>query len=314
MAGRRLATVVVAAALIVGAFFLRRNVIEGGDDEPDATDGPDPATELVCVTELEALCDALGAAHPELAVTVEDARVTLDRVTGGEPVPLWLTFEPFPAMAGVLVAGDVLGAAELAIATPPGRQDMLAAKCADQPLWRCVGDLAGDAWGEVPGVIEPSVGDAGSTAAGLASFASAVAGYFDTTQLSRTMWESEPEFIPWVQRLVRAVPVEELTAGTPVATMLTRPSAVNVAATNDAELAAMGARGSEVEQGYPEPSMWLQAVLAAPAGADIPQDLTTDAAAAMLDAGWSAADPTAQTPLPSATTMLGLRELWQEVQ
>ena len=314
MMGRRLATVVVAVALVVGAFLLRRNVIEGGDDEPDATDGPDPATELVCLTELEAVCGVLGTAHPELAVTVEDARATLDRVAGGESVPLWLTFEPFPAMAGALTAGDVLGATELAIATPPGRQDVLAAKCADQPLWRCVGDLAGDEWGEVPGVIEPSVGDAGTTAGGLASFAAAVAGYFDTTQLSRTMWETEPEFIPWVQRLVRAVPVDELTAGTPVGTMLIRQSAVNVAGTSDAEVTALGEPGTSVERSYPEPSMWLQAVLAAPAGAEIPRDLATDAAAALLDAGWAPPDPTAQTPLPSATAMLALRGLWEEVQ
>jgi hypothetical protein len=308
------ATVVVAIALIVGAFFLRRNVIEGGDDEPDATDGPDPAAELVCVTELEAVCDTLAAADPELAVTVEAARVTLDRAAAGESVPLWLTFEPFPAMAGSLAAGDVLAASELAIGTPPGRRDVLAAKCVDQPLWRCVGDLAGDEWGEVPGVIEPSVGDAGRSASGLASFASAVAGYFDTTQLSRTVWETEPQFIPWVQRLVRAVPVEELTAGTPVATMLTRPSAVNVAGTSDAEINALGEPGTDVERSYPEPSMWVQAVLAAPAGAGIPQDLATDAAAALLAAGWAPPDPTTQTPLPSATTMLALRGLWEEVR
>lgn len=312
---RRLATVVVAVALIVGAFVVRRNVIEGGDDDADEPGrGPDPASELVCVTELEAVCDELRAAHPELAVTVEDARVTLDGVVGGEPVPLWLTFEPFPAMAGSLVAGAVLATAELAIATPPGRQELLAARCAEQPLWRCVGDLAGEAWGEVPGVIEPSVGDVGTTAAGLASFASAVAGYFDTTELSRTVWESEPEFVPWVRLLVRAVPLAQLTAGTPVTTMLIRPSAVNVAASNDAELVALGARGAEVEPGYPEPSMWLQAVLAAPVGADIPTDLATDATAALLDAGWSQPDATAQTPLPAATTMLALRGLWEEVQ
>jgi hypothetical protein len=312
MAGRRLATVVVAIALIVGAVLLRRNVIEGGDDEPDATDGPDPATELVCLTELEAVCAELDGPN----VRVEDAGATLGRLAAGEPVPLWLTFEPFPAMAAPpLVAGEVLAASELAVATPPGRQDVLAAKCVDQPLWRCIGDLAGEEWGEgVPGVIEPSVGDAGDSAAGLASFASAVAGYFDTTQLSRTVWETEPEFIPWVRRLVRAVPVEELTAGTPLATMLTRPSAVNVAATSDAEIADLAAPGESLESGYPEPSMWVQAVLAAPAGADIPQDVATDAAAALLDAGWAAPEPTAQTPLPPATTMLALRGLWEEVQ
>ena len=59
--------------------------------------------------------------------------------------------------------------------------------------------------------------------------------------------------------------------------------------------------------------MWLQAVLAAPAGADIPQDLATDAAAALLAAGWDAPGAS-QAPLPSPTTMLALRQLWEDIQ
>ncbi len=313
MMGRRVATVVLAVALIVGAFFLRRNVIEGGDDEPDATDGPDPAAELVCVTELEAVCDTLADADPELSVTVEAARVTLDRVTGGESVPLWLTFEPFPTMTGSLAAGDVLAASELVVGTRPPRQAELSTRCADQALWRCVGDLTGEDWNDAPpGPVEPSVGDAGRSASGLASFASAVAGYFGAPQFS-TVELADPSFLAWVRPFVDAVPVEELTAGTPVGTMLTRQSAVNVAGTSDAEITALGEPGTGVERSYPEPSMWLQAVLAAPAGAGVPEDLAADAAAALLDAGWERPDPS-QTPLPSATTMLALRGLWEEIQ
>ena len=101
--------------------------------------------------------------------------------------------------------------------------------------------------------------------------------------------------------------------GTPVATMLTRPSAVNVAATSDAEIAALGAPSSELESSYPEPSMWLQAVLATPAGAEVPDDLAQDAAAALAAAGWARPESAAQ-PLPSANTMLALRQLWEEIQ
>jgi hypothetical protein len=313
MAGRRVATAVVAVALIVGAFFLRRNVIEGGDNEPDATDGPDSAAELVCVTELDAVCEALGDSDPELSVTVEDARVTLDRVAAGETVPLWLTFEPFPAMAGSLAAGDVLAASQLVVGTRSPRQAELSTRCANQALWRCVGDLAGEAWNEPPpGQIEPSVGDAARSASGLASFAAAVAGYFGAPQFS-TVELSDPSFLAWVRPFVDAVPVEELTAGTPVGTMLTRQSAVNVAGTSDAEITALGEPGTNVERSYPEPSMWLQAVLAAPAGAGVPDDLTADATAALLDTGWERPDPS-HTPLPSATTMLALRGLWEEIQ
>jgi hypothetical protein len=309
---RRVATAVVAIGLIVGAFLLRRNVIEGGDDDDDPGAQPEPASALVCLTELSDVCAALGRNQPDLAITVEEARQTLDRMAAGEDIPLWLTFEPFPAMSGSLVAGEPLAASELAVATPPNRTAALIAQCAGQSLWRCIGEIAGDEWADGSGRVEPSVGNAGTSAAALASFASAVAGYFGTTDLNNTLWEGNGDFLPWVLQLVRAVPLEDLTAGTPVATMLTRPSAVNIAGTSDAEIAGQGAPPDELDSSYPDPSMWLQAVLAAPAGADVPRDLTTDAAAALLAAGWD--DPgTATQPLPSATTMVALRTLWEEV-
>jgi hypothetical protein len=310
MNARRLATVVLAVGLIVGAFLLRRNVIESGDDDDDPGDQPEPASALVCLTELRDVCAALGQDQPDLAITVEDARETLDRLAAGENVPLWLTFEPFPAMAAVLAAGEPLAASELAIATRPSHTTALHATCPDQPLWRCIGDIAGDEWADGSGRVEPSVGDAGKSAAALASFAVAVAGYFGTDFGAAEL--QDPSFIAWVRPLLEAVPVAQLTAGTPVATMITRPSAVSVAGTSDAEIAAQGARRDEVDASYPEPSMWLQAVLAAPAGADVPRDLAADAAAALLSAGWD--DPaTATRPLPSATTMVALRTLWEAV-
>jgi hypothetical protein len=313
MWAKRLATVVVAVGLIVGALVIRRNVIEGGDDgDGDGGDPQDPAEELVCLTELAEVCTSLGESHPDLTITVEDAGETLARIVEGEPVGLWLTFEPFPTMAS-LSPGSVLAASELAVATPPELTPVLNARCTGQALWRCIGDSAGEEWGDVPGRVQPSVGDAGDTALGLASFASAVGGYYGTAQPNSTEWSNDAEFLGWVRGLVREVPVEDLTAGTPVATMVTRPSAVNVAATSVAEIAGLGARAPEAEPSYPEPSMWLQAVLAAPAGADVPDALAQDAAAALRAAGWGGPDEAAQV-LPSATTMVALRQLWEDVR
>jgi hypothetical protein len=314
MIARRLATVAVAAAMIVGAFLIRRNVIEGDDGDGDPAPPPvEEASELVCLTELEDVCAELAATRPDLDVTVEDAGITLDRLAEGDPVPLWLTFEPFPAMAGTLLAGDVLAASELAIGTSSDRQTVLDARCGTEPLWRCIGDLAGEEWGDVPGRVEPSVGDAGNSAAALASFAAAVAGYFGTVELNSNVWASDLQFLPWVQGLVREVPLGNLTSGTPAATMIVRDSAVNVAATNDAEIALLAAPPEDLTPSYPEPSMWLQAVLAAPEGADVPDDLAQDAADALLAAGWDPA-AAATTPLPSATTMIALRQLWEDAQ
>ena len=318
MIARRLATIVVAAAMIVGAFLIRRNVIEGdeGDDDPS----PPPAEEvsgLVCLTELEDVCTELRASHPDLDIIVEDAWVTLDRLAAGDPPPLWLTFEPFPTMAGTLEAGDVLAASELAISTPAGRQDVLAADCATAPIWRCIGDAADDPWEEIGGeeswgVVEPSVGNAGRSAAALASLAVAVAGYLGTAEYTSANWSTDPAFAPWVSRLVRAVPVTQLSGGTPAATMVTRP-AVNIAATSDAEITSLGASIERFESSYPEPSMWLQAVLAAPAGTDVPEGLAQDAQATLRAQGWDPPDIASQ-PLPSANTMIALRQLWEEIQ
>jgi hypothetical protein len=312
MIARRLATVVVAAAMIVGALLIRRNVIEGDEGDDDPPPPAEEASELVCLTELENVCIDLAANHPELDVTVEDARVTLDRVAGGDPVPLWLTFEPFPEMAGSPPAGDVLAASELAVAVPNGYLDVLLDRCSGQALWRCIGELTGEEWGEVPGRVEPSVGDAGRSAAALASFANAVAGYFGTVQFNNVDLQ-DPSFLAWVRPFVDAVPVDELSGVPPVSTMLVRPSAVNVAATSDAEIAALGAPSGELESSYPEPSMWLQAVMAAPEEADVPPDLAAEATAALRAGGWATPDP-AQQPLPSANTMLALRTLWEELQ
>jgi hypothetical protein len=314
---RRLVTALVAIGLIVGALLIRRNVIEGDDDDADAGNGPGPAAQLTCLTELAKVCAAIAVGQAGLDVRVEDSAVTLERLAAGEAVPLWLTFEPFPAMASDAGETAVLAASELAVTAPPGRLDVLSTHCPTTALWRCIGDAAGDPWASVGGEagwgrVEPSVGDAGKSAAALASFASAAAGYFGTTSFGAVDLQ-DPSFLAWVRPLVQAVPVSELSGRTPLATMLTRPSAVNLAATSDAEIAALDAPAGKLESRYPEPSMWLQAVLAAPAGADLPRDLRADAAAALLAQGWDRPS-TATAPLPSATTMVALRNLWEDIQ
>jgi hypothetical protein len=109
--------------------------------------------------------------------------------------------------------------------------------------------------------------------------------------------------------LAGAVGASSLSAGTPLATMAIRSSALDVAATTDAELAMVG--GDRFSANYPEPSMWVQAVVAAPDGTAVPDDVVATVTAAMTEAGW---DPpgAAMQPLPGPTTMLALRALWQE--
>lgn len=332
MNGRQVAAVVAAVALIAGAFGIRR-VLDDGDDgttDPTETTTATPARsgEVVCITELAAVCDELRSTDPELTVRTESAFATLDRLAAQDDgiVPTWVTVAPFPAMVDSLRAGNnrdpfelestEVAASQLAIAvpatSPAGRAEAIAATCGPN-TWRCVGDA--DNWQslgvETDVELKIGIGDADRSVVALASLAIAAAGYFDLPDVSSSSLQADPAFGTWLGRLARSASLSSLSGGTPLPTMLTRPGAVNVAATSVAEVAAFPATTTGAEVNYPEPAMWLQAVVARPAGTEPPEPLTSTAAEVLVAAGWDEADQ-AGNPLPSASTMLALRVLWQE--
>jgi hypothetical protein len=329
--GKRVAAVLVAIALVAGALLLRANVLDGDADEPTGTttlttDAPSEAAALVCITELEAACRALADELPDVRITVADAGATLDSLAAlpdDQPRPLWLTIEPYPAMLDSLravanlepfaTANEPVGSSPLTIASSPARSADLVAGCADEPLWRCIGANAGNDWTTIApaaasGRIRPSIGDADRQAVGLASFAAAVAGYYGRADIRSSDWQDDPSFTPWVSRLLGQVDTAALSAGTPLATMAVRP-ALDLAATSDAELAALG--GDRFVANYPEPSMWAEAVVAVPDGTAVPAAAIATITAAVASAGWAAPGAATQS-LPGPTTMLALRTLWQE--
>ena len=171
-------------------------------------------------------------------------------------------------------------------------------------------DLGGEpAWG----TVRPSLGDVDRQAVALASFAAAVAGYFGTARhhAARTGRPTRRSS-PWLRRLSGAVDASALSAGTPLATMATRAGALDIAATTDAERGRL-LGGDRFEVNYPEPSMWVEAVLAVPDGAAAPDDLDGGDRRDGARRGRLGRPPTAATQsLPGATTMLALRTLWQE--
>jgi hypothetical protein len=329
---------VLAAIVLIGGALLVRNAID--DDDADAggptgstvtatTQGTD-AGAFVCSSELAAACTAIAAAHPDADVTVEPAGTTLDRLAalpdGTEP-PVWLTVAPYPAMVDALrdAAGlqpfggtaDVLAATPLVVATPiGGRADVLASGCAETPLWRCIGDHASAPWTDIGGeeswhTLRPSLGLVETDATALGSFATAVAGYLGTPSVTSSAWESDPAFIPWLRRLAGAVSPAALSLNTPLDTMTTRAGALDIAATSGAASSGPGAPADRFVASYPEPSMWMDAVLAVPDGIAIPDDVDVIATDALDGAGWDGPD-TATQHLPGASTMLALRAFWQE--
>ena len=190
----------------------------------------------MCASELAAPCRALGERFPELDVRVEPAGTTLDALPiRSAPAPLWATLQPFPEMVDVLRPHDPVGytteplaASQLTIATAggSGRSDALGSGCEGDALWACIGAHAGAPWTELGGdpslgTIRPSVGLVEREAVALASFANAVAGYFGTPDVDPAAF-GDASFLAWLRRLAGAVHGSAISAGTPLATMVTQ--------------------------------------------------------------------------------------------
>jgi hypothetical protein len=345
--GRRVGAVVLAIALVVGAFVVRRNVIE--DDDSASTDGTevdepdrDDATALYCITELAEVCDSLASSHDDLDVTIEDAGETLDRLAAlgdDETAPLWLTIDPFPAMVDALRQNaaplgfetQAVGASQLAVAYRAGDKSAAIAEFCEgdsTSLWRCLGEQAGQNWSTlgtstITGTLRPSLGDVSNSALGLTSFGSAIASYFGAVDVDRTQFD-DTSFIGWLRRLSRVSVDSTQVGSTPLATLAVRP-APDAAATAMFEVNALetptdesspetstdGATGDRFDVNYSEPQMWIQAVIATPAGVAAADGLATDITNAVEDAGWDPATA-AEEPVPSASTLLALRQLWND--
>ena len=190
------------------------------------------------------------------------------------------------------------------------------AACDGQPLWRCIGTNAGTPWSELGGeaswgTVRPALGDVNESALGLTSFAASVAGYFNDPDITRSRWENDPAFIPWLDGLADTSSGVSLSGGSALGTMATRPSALDMAATAGFELAERRCRLTAL---HPQLSCSGD-VVAGRAGrarrgcypAISPAELTEQ----LRTSGWDDA-ATAATPVPSASTMLALRAYWND--
>lgn len=301
MAARVLA-VVAAVAMVAGALAVRARLDESGERSGTTL-------RLVCATELAAVCEALED-DPGIRVEarVEAATTTADRLIGlapGVQPPLdgWLTTVPWPAIVAqgraraareaFLVPGDVLARSPVVLAVRADRNPVLTAQCGGEPGWKCVGDVAGKAWTELPGGkaewgrVKPGHPPS-PTVAGLTVVGGAAVGYFGTADLSLTELE-DGGFQSWLRRIEDASP--EL-AVSPLLTMLQRPSAFDVVGALEAEAgpAMTTARTPKPVLLYPSPVATADVVLATTG--DRPAELLAEAVsgstgvAALVDGGW----------------------------
>lgn len=299
MIARRLAAVITAAALIVGAVLIRNQVIESGDDEQAAD-----LTTLICAAELAAACQSFDG----LSVRVEEAGDTLDRLAAADdraPGVVWLTFDPFPAMVDSLRGNDSrdliawsatsVGSSDVALVASPATATTIGSTCGVEVAWRCLADLD----------LRVGFARTSGSATGLFGVTQAALGY-DASGLTL----DDAQFGVWLRRLLRSVAPSQLSGGTAIGTLLTRPSSMDVAVGVAAQLGAN--RRSDVEVAYAAPMIRADVVLAVPAGASMPSGLVSQVSTALSEAGWEAPAPSTESLEP--TTLLAIRSLWESLR
>ena len=304
MIAKRLAAIVVTVGLIVGALVIRDQVIDGdaGSDQPTRS-----ATALVCASEFKSVCNSIEI--PGVRISIEQAGVTLDRLAATastDDIPMWLTFDPFPAMVAVQrtatgqspLALDVrpLGSSPIALVTVADGTIDLTTTCGGAVTWRCLGDS------------QTATGFARSTDSGigLLGVVQATSGYGSAGGVPLT----DAQFQRWLRGLVTSVSPLQLSGETAIATIQTRPSSMDVAVGAVAELGA--AQRTRYAVQYAEPMIRADVVLTLPPGASSAAALPDALAAALVADGW-AAPSTTPNPLPDPTTVIAVRSLWKEL-
>ena len=316
---KRIGALLLAAAMITGALWARDRLDQRdtGRATPDRT----PAV-LVCATELQAACQQLAAGHPELTVRIEEAQVTLTRLssptydpaaaTGTDRMDGWLVPRPWPDMvaearqragsgASTLSApSGVVARSPLVIAIWNDRRDALTSRCPDATItWSCIGDQAGTPWGATGpeatwGPVKPGLPVPDQTAAGLLALGEATASRLGTSGFASNDF-SDPAFRTWFERLVRGVPAYPTPPRTPLDDMLfTGPSSFDLVASTEAAAGPAVASSRDRDRLsilYPAPLTTADVVLAPVAGSQAGDRLMTliqskDAAAALAQAGW----------------------------
>jgi hypothetical protein len=346
---KRLLALFVAAALI-GAALVIPGLLDGSDGNGGGG-GSDEPLSLLCSEEL-GVCDALAQAHPDIDVTVAPAGTSADELATGDLRSLgydgWLTFgrEAEIARDARERAGlpRTLGRPTVPIARSPlvlavwkDRGDVLASRCAGEPDWRCIGDVAGASWASIGGesawgTVKPGHADPALDGDGLLVIGQAATDFFGRSDLSRDDY-TDDAFLDWFGRLERSIRFDP---GSAFERMLVGgPAIYDVVGTTEAEAAPLLAdasadRRAQLRLLYPSPVASADVVYVpitgAPGAADLGDVLTgDDGRGALAEAGWrvdgeprAKGIPTkpvlpARPNLPSAGSLQALLETWREV-
>lgn len=205
---KRLAALVVAVGLVLGAIQLRR--VFGNDGGSGNVDEPPTSRSLICDSALEAACERLRGVD----LTIERAGVTADRLAAGEALgaDAWVVAEPWVEIASFgpperpkLDATKPVAWSGVSAVVAEGSP---AAGCED---WACLADAA-----------VPTAHDSTDTTNGLAGIGALAGGRVKRVDFSNAELDDDLDFNQWLSRVEnsanlanRAAPVIELiqTAG-----------------------------------------------------------------------------------------------------
>jgi hypothetical protein len=331
MVAKRLAALIAAVALIVGAVALRRSLDNKSSASP-AAPGATPASTgprspsapvtIVCITELAAACDAARASGA--ATSVAPYADTLSAIGEGAIPAVWVTLAPIDRMAvdaaNQRVYGDApspLASSPLVIAAATDRATALVTACGGTIGWKCIGENSTKAWTDLGGQASwgrllAGHADPSKSATGLLTLGAAAAGYFGNTSFNQAEMNGDGDFGLWFGRLESKMPAGVFSLASPLDAMIGR-KLVGVVGTTDADVAQRtGAQRSALTT-TPSGAVAI-AVVAVTEGNQLDDSTLAAMGTALADAGWSAAppDPTANG-LPSPGALRTLRDNWSNL-
>lgn len=293
----RILALVVAVAMVAGAFVYRYGMPGGGGG---AGGGGSEAGRVICAQELGTVCDALpGAEREPASVTAEHLIAAKSQAEAD--VSAWLAPGPWAAMVEEQRAQDELFDDTERLAhtnlVAVVRKGQTIPGCATPVTWTCVGDAAQDRNFRIGG-------DPSGQASGLFVRAAALGGLLGPDYATNDI-EGEPQ--GWLANLDDRLAAAPGFGAPSLQQFLVITGSVRAYLTSAASAAQNNAQAA-ADVVVPEPVARMEATLAMVEGASVDRRRL---AGALTEAGWEAGPGKGDDGLPSPGVLLALRERLQ---
>ncbi len=332
MNGKRAGAIVIALVLVLGAFFVRRQIDGSSTATPSGRDSS--ALSAVCTPEAATACQAMGLG----GVKIErpgDTAARLAKAGGTLGADLWVTPSFWPAMVTelarqsgndsptALTASPVIARSALAFVTRRDRAQALAGSCAGVANWACITTKAGDAWTTLGGQASWGTLTIGldniSTTSGLMGVSAATVAHFGRSDLATNDFDDDETFGSVLTKLASSAPTSTAGGTTPLERYLRIPATASSVIEIDAVARPAVAASRDVasiERGVPTTLAVADLVIVGPTAANINSIDRSRWTAALVSAGWStpnAADLPAPSGLPPAGVLVALTTRWKQI-